>query len=159
MAAKTITERLKEGMGMLVIGATVAGSVAGTLTGKTFQQRIDRTEISSYQRENEELKKHLNHHEEGHGALKEFLLDLRSHLAADTEIENLFKASASHVDTGIDMGGPPADMASVQCCKEEARRLDQLFRERKDNDDPRVRAIGDWLDKRCLDHLAMRRTR
>lgn len=77
----------------------------------------------------------VKHHKDIEGALDEFLRDLREHLAADAEIEHLFKAS--DLDSSKDLGAANSsgDLASVECCKQEAKRIAQYFLTGRTNSD------------------------
>lgn len=123
----------------------VGTGAVGWKGGKDAQFQKDQTEITKYQ---DETKRLVDQQKDLEGSLDEFLQDLRGHLAADAEIEHLFKAR--DLNSSKDSG----DAASVECCKQEAKRMSQYFINGVANSDPRVRVVGKWLSLRCAAHFS-----
>ncbi len=142
MVADSVFRKLRKSMGIILITATLSGGLfgaAGWRGGKYAQRAEDQTELSLQLKEN--------------SALEEFLLDLRSHLAADAEIEHLFKPAYLSPSRDVSGSISSGDVASVECCKAEARRMAQYFKNRIPNDNPQVRTIGKWLSTRCSQYF------
>jgi hypothetical protein len=121
------------------------------LTEEWRWQRVeDNSTMSQLVQERDEYKKTLGTEK----ADNDFLLDLKSHLPAEAELETLLKAKGIHpADTGIGLTGGISDYASITCCAEEIRRFrrytsaSDLFRNQQ------ALTSGQWLRLRCPDYL------
>jgi hypothetical protein len=163
MPSKYFWRKLKKKTGALVLttagfAATITGA-AGLQVGRDVQLRIDQPVISSYEGKIQQLNDKVTPHEREETALDEFLFDLKGHLAAAAELETLFKAGDLNWSRSLAGAISSGDAASVECCKEEVKRIAQYYKNGSTNKDPRVRTLGGWLDMRCSYYFAWRPSR
>src|SRR5712671_6873157 len=131
MRPKHLKKWKKTTAALLLTGAITLPALTGGIgwrSGKLAQQSKDEATISQIQNGSQLLKDELAHHRSEESTVIEFLQDLRGQLAANAELETLFKGKDLHSLTDRGVLGSSNELASLECCKAETKTLSDLFR-------------------------------
>ena len=147
-------KRITSKQTMAVALATTIGAGAmgiGVDRGRTWKAGEDNITISQLQKENDRYRNQTIETEKWDN---DFLLDLRGHLPADAELENLLKAGDIHpTPATAGFAGSIGDGASVACCVEEMRRFRQYASASDLITRQKALTSGKWLRLRCSEYL------